>query len=119
MRPDGKPAAKVNVRVAATDEQRRRGLMYLQNLPPDDGMIFIFEKEDTVAFWMKNTMIPLDMIFITADKHVAGVVENAKPLSTDPLSVGKPSKYVLEVNGGWARAHGVAAGTVVEFTDVE
>ncbi len=116
--PAGQPEARVRVSLAKTDEERRRGLMYVQNLPPDDGMLFVFDADADQAFWMKNTLIPLDMIFIKADLTVAGVVANAKPLSLDPRGVGQPSRYVLEVNGGWAAQHGVVAGTKVRFDHI-
>jgi hypothetical protein len=116
--PDGKPPAAVRVSLARTEEQRRRGLMYVQNLPPDDGMLFVFEAEAEQSFWMKNTLIPLDMIFIRADLTVAGVVAEAKPLTLDPRGVDRPSRYVLEVNGGWAAQHAVTAGTKVRFDNL-
>jgi uncharacterized membrane protein (UPF0127 family) len=118
LKPDGLPPVRVRVRVARTEEQRRRGLMYVQNLPVDEGMLFLFPEEDTLAFWMRNTMIPLDMIFIRSDLTVAGVVENAEPLTLDNRTVGKPSRYVLEVNGGMAKKWGVVAGTPVTFDKV-
>ena len=89
--------------------------MYRQHLAPDAGMVFLFAEDEVQSFWMKNTLIPLDMIFIAADLTVAGVVENAEPLTTEGRGIDAPSRYVLEVNGGWARAHGVTAGTRVRF----
>jgi uncharacterized membrane protein (UPF0127 family)/predicted small lipoprotein YifL len=116
--PDGKPPAKVRVSLARSDEQRRRGLMYVQNLPPDDGMLFIFDSDAEQSFWMKNTVIPLDMIFIRSDMTVAGVIADAKPLTLEPRSVGRPSRFVLEVNGGWARQHGVTTDTKMRFENI-
>lgn len=118
LRPDGSPPVRVRVRVARTEEQRRRGLMYVQNLPVDEGMLFLFPDDDILQFWMRNTVIPLDMIFIRSDLTVAGVVENAEPLTLDNRGVGKPSRYVLEVNGGMSRKWGVTAGTRVTFDNV-
>ena len=114
----GNPETAVNVAIADTPAERTRGLMYVQNLPMNDGMLFIFEFEEVQSFWMRNTLIPLDMIFIKTDKTVVGVVANAEPLTLTPRSVGKPSLYVLEVNGGWAAAHGVVAGTTVRFEGI-
>ncbi|MBI4508048.1 MAG: DUF192 domain-containing protein [Deltaproteobacteria bacterium] len=93
--------------------------MYRQHLPMDRGMLFLFEEEEIQSFWMKNTVIPLDMIFIRQDMTVAGVVENAEPLSRDARSVDVPSRFVLEVNGGWAGNHGVTRGTPVKFEGIE
>lgn len=118
LRPAGGPPVRVRVRVARTEEQRRRGLMYVQNLPVDEGMLFLFPQEDMQVFWMHNTLISLDMIFIRSDMTVAGVVENAEPLSLENRGVGTPSRYVLEVNGGLAKKWGVAAGTPVTFDKV-
>jgi hypothetical protein len=118
LRPDGKPEARVKVRVARTDQQRRRGLMYVQSLPPDEGMIFLFDEDEVQGFYMKNTLIPLDMIFIDKERVVVGIVENAEPLTLDTRGVDRPSRYVLEVNGGWAHKHGVTAGTKVEFEGI-
>jgi uncharacterized membrane protein (UPF0127 family) len=116
--PDGMPSARARVSLARSEDERRRGLMYVRDLPSDDGMLFLFEAESEQAFWMKNTLIPLDMIFIRDDLTVAGVVANAEPLTLKTRSVGVPSRYVLEVNGGWANQHGVVAGTPAKFYNV-
>lgn len=105
----------VRVELARNDEERARGLMYRRTLGVDDGMLFLFPGESVQSFWMRNTYIPLDMIFIRADGSIAGIVENAVPESETPRTVGKPSRYVLEVNGGWCRRNGVKAGDRVEL----
>lgn len=105
----------VTVELAATEEERAQGLMFRHQLGVDDGMLFLFPDEQVLSFWMKNTVIPLDMLFIRADGTIAGIVENAEPQSLKPRSVGKPSRYVLEVNGGWAKRNGVKAGDRVEL----
>lgn len=114
---DGKEL-RVPVEVARTAEERRVGLMYRQHLPPDAGMLFLFEADEIHSFWMKNTLIPLDMIFIRADLTVAGTVENAEPRTLTGRTIGKVSRHVLEVNGGWARAHGVVEGTKLRFDQI-
>lgn len=119
LSPKGKPSLNVSVEIARTEGERQRGLMYRQHLPMDRGMLFLFEEEEIQSFWMKNTVIPLDMIFIRQDMTVAGVVENAEPLSRDARSVDVPSRFVLEVNGGWAGNHGVTRGTPVKFEGIE
>lgn len=108
----------VAVEVVRTDEARARGLMFRSALAADAGMLFVFEESGEHAFWMKNTLIPLDMIFIDDDGRIVGIVERAEPHSTRSRSVGAPSRYVLEVNGGWTRARGVAAGDRVRFENV-
>ena len=97
----------------------QKGLMYRKYMAPDAGMLFLMGDDDDHHFWMKNTLIPLDIMFITADLQVAGSLENMQPHDTNSKGVGKPSRYVLEVNGGYAKAHGIAAGTRVRFEGVE
>lgn len=109
----------VEVEVAATRDSRTRGLMWRTELAPGKGMLFIFPVETIQGFWMRNTLIPLDMLFIAADGTVAGIVENAAPQTLDSRTVGKPSKYVLEVPGGWCGKQGVVAGSKVAFEGLE
>ena len=109
---------RVTLEVAATDEARRRGLMYRSSLADDRGMLFVFPADADHAFWMKNTLIPLDMLFIAADGRVAGIHANATPLSTVAIAVGRPSRYVLEVPGGYTRRRGIAPGDRVELIGV-
>jgi uncharacterized membrane protein (UPF0127 family) len=109
----------VNVEVVATEPKIEKGLMFRQHLPLDAGMLFMMGFEKDWNFWMRNTLIPLDMIFIAKDMTVAGIVENAEPLTEEPLRhVGKPSLYVLEVNGGWTKQTGVVAGAKVRFENI-
>jgi uncharacterized membrane protein (UPF0127 family) len=107
----------VVVEVADDALRRERGLMYRQELPDDRGMLFVFDEEGEHSFWMKNTVIPLDIIFIDAQGRVTGVVERARPLDLSPRS-GGPSKWVLEVAGGWAAARGVQTGDRVRLEGI-
>ncbi|HEU0029134.1 MAG TPA: DUF192 domain-containing protein [Kofleriaceae bacterium] len=109
----------VTVEVVDTPDRIERGLMFREHLGIDDGMLFLMGKEQDWAFWMRNTLIPLDMIFITKDLTVAGIVANAEPRTETLRRVGKPSLYVLEVNAGWAQAHHVAPGAKVRFDGVK
>ena len=111
-------AVEVSLEVAATPPERERGLMYRTSLAEGRGMLFVFDEDRNHSFWMKNTLIPLDMLFIARDGTVVGIHANATPLSTADIAVGKPSRYVLEVPGGWAARHGIAAGAQVEFRGV-
>ncbi len=108
----------IALEVAKDDAARTRGLMYRDRLPDGHGMLFVFDAETDHAFWMKNTVIPLDMIFIGADGRIVGVHENATPLSLSPISVGRPSKWVLEVAGGYAARAGIVTGDQVGFDGV-
>ena len=114
--PNGEIA--VNVEVVKTPAKIERGLMYREHLPPDDGMLFLMGYENDHTFYMRNTLIPLDMLFITKDMTVAGIVERAEPRTETLRRVGARSLYVLEVNGGWAKAHQVTAGAKVRFDGV-
>lgn len=105
----------VRVELAQNDEERARGLMYRRSLGVNEGMLFIFPDETVLSFWMRNTYLPLDMLFIRADGTIAGIVENAEPETETPRTIGQPSRYVLEVNAGWARRNGVKAGDRVEL----
>jgi uncharacterized membrane protein (UPF0127 family) len=115
--PSGRSSA-VRVELARTPEEQARGLMFREKLADDEGMLFVFPASAVQSFWMKNTLIPLDMIFIGEDLTVVGLVERAEPHSLTPRSVRRPSRYVLEVNGGWSAARGVAAGDRVRFENL-
>ncbi|MEO6772514.1 MAG: DUF192 domain-containing protein [Kofleriaceae bacterium] len=108
----------VEVEVVSTEAKIERGLMYRQNLPLDAGMLFLLPVTKDWTFWMHNTLIPLDMIFIRPAMTIAGIVENAEPKTETIRTVGEPSRYVLEVNGGWTKAHGVVKDAKVRFANV-
>jgi uncharacterized protein len=109
---------RFTVELAITDAERQHGLMFREHLDDDTGMLFLFERQQPLSFWMKNTHIPLDMIFIDESGVVAGIVENAEPMTTVSRKVDKPSRYVLEVNAGISRKLGLAAGERVHFAGV-
>jgi uncharacterized membrane protein (UPF0127 family) len=108
----------VKVEVADTPDERALGLMYRKELAADAGMLFIFDAEDHLSFWMKNTPLPLDMIFITNDKRILGIVKDAVPYTTTSRAVAGKSRYVLEVNAGFTAKHGVKSGDTVSFENV-
>ena len=108
----------VSVEIVSTEAAIERGLMYRQHLPPDDGMLFLMRENRIWSFWMRNTLIPLDIIFITKDMTIAGIAENAEPRTETLREVDKPSLYVLEVNGGFSAAHKITEGTKVQFEGV-
>jgi uncharacterized membrane protein (UPF0127 family) len=106
----------LRVEVASTDAQRQMGLMFRESLGADEGMLFLFPTERRNSFWMHNTLIPLDLLFIDSEWKVVGVVEQAEPMTDDPRAVPKMSQYVLEVNGGFAARHGLGPDTQVRYT---
>lgn len=107
------------VEVADTPAKRELGLMYRRDLAPDRGMLFLFPHEAEQAFWMKNTPLPLDMIFIDSQRRIVGIVEQATPFSLDARSVHRTSQFVLEINGGLSRRYGIKAGDSVRFRGIQ
>ena len=113
--PKGDERASVKVEIANTEPERETGLMYRNHLDNDAGMLFVFAQPSELKFWMKNTEIPLDMIFADSSGKVVGVVANARPYDETPVGVSGNSEYVLEVNGGWAVQHHVGHGDQLKF----
>lgn len=109
---------KVRVELALDFEARRKGLMFRDSMPEDRGMLFVFPVQEEQSFWMKNTYIPLDMLFIDEELTIVGIIHEAQPRTTTSQTVGVESKYVLEVNGGYCRRHGVREGSKVRFEGV-
>jgi hypothetical protein len=105
---------RFTVQVAATEEQQERGLMFYRSLGPDQGMIFPYSPPQEVSFWMENTLIPLDIIFIRPDGTIARIT-NAKPLDRTPLPSGVPIAAVLEIRGGRAAELGIREGDRVDW----
>ncbi|HEY1692648.1 MAG TPA: DUF192 domain-containing protein [Polyangiaceae bacterium] len=100
----------VDAEFVSSEHDTQRGLMYRKSMPEGRGMLFRLEERRDQEFWMHNTCIPLDLVYVDDDGFVVGIVENAPTLNDDPRGVGCPSHYVLEVNAGWTRKHGVKAG---------
>ena len=98
------------VELATTDAERERGLMFRKELPDGQGMLFDFQRDQPVAFWMHNTYIPLDMMFIRSDGRIMRIEEDAKPESDDLIPSGSPVRAVLEVIGGSSRRLGIKPG---------
>ena len=109
---------RFTVEVARTQEEQAHGLMNRQSMPADHGMIFPYEPAQAVAFWMKDTLIPLDMIFIGANRRIVGIVENAEPQTLTSRQVDGPSQYVLEIGGGLSASLGIRPGQLIEFAGV-
>ena len=96
-----------DIYLAKTDEQRRRGLMFVRNMPERTGMLFIYDEEDIHSMWMKNTYIPLDIIYALGDGSVSSVIQDTVPLSLTSLASREPVQYVLALNAGAARQFGI------------
>jgi uncharacterized membrane protein (UPF0127 family) len=104
------PGAGVDAELVRSEHDTTRGLMYRRSLGEDRGMLFDLRVREDHQFWMHNTCIALDLVYVDEDGLVVGIVENAPTLDDTSRGVGCPSRYVLEVNAGWSRRHGVKPG---------
>ena len=105
-----------NVWIATTEQRREQGLMFVKSMPDDAGMLFVYSTPRPISMWMKNTVIPLDMVFIRADGRVARVVHDAHPQSLKVISSGENVLGVLELNAGTAAKLNVVPGAIVSYT---
>jgi uncharacterized protein len=108
-------ADRFDIWIADTAARQEQGLMFVRDLPPSEGMLFPQDSPQVAHFWMKNTYIPLDMVFVGEDGRVAKVIANAKPFSLDILSSDVPVIAVLEIRGGEAAQRGIAVGDQVSW----
>ncbi len=106
---------RFTVEIARSEDEQARGLMFRKSLPSDGGMIFPMQPARTASFWMKNTVIPLDMIFIRPDGSIARIAAETVPYSLDPVSSGEPVSAVLEIAGGRAAALGISEDDIVKW----
>ena len=104
----------IRVKLVTTDEDKRTGLMFRNNLDENEGMLFKFDN-DFNSVWMKNTYIPLDVLFLDKRFRLIGFVEDTVPLSLDSIGINKPSDYILEVNSGWIRRNNVKIGDTIDL----
>ena len=112
-------SARFRVEIADDESERARGLMYRENLPAAAGMLFVYDRAQPVSFWMKNTLIPLDMLFIGPDGRVRKVQENAVPRDETPIPGGADIRYVLEIGGGLAARLGIGPGAELRHPSVD
>ena len=113
-----KGAFTFNIEIADDGKERAQGLMFRDRLAPDAGMLFDYFEEQETSFWMQNTLIPLDMIFIGADGVIKNIHVNAKPLDTTGIPSGVPVRFVLEIPGGRSKEIGLAIGDRMEHPRV-
>ncbi|AQS63152.1 DUF192 domain-containing protein [Rhizobium rhizogenes] len=104
--------------LALDNAQREQGLMFRKSMPPENGMLFDFGEARDVAMWMRNTLIPLDMLFIARDGRITHIHENAVPHSEAIISSRGPVKFVLELNGGTAKRYGIKPGDMVRSAQI-
>jgi len=114
----GAERCKFITELAVTESEHTRGLMHRDSLPHDTGMLFIFDNEEIRHFWMRNTIIPLDMIFIDSRKRVVNVHRGAKPMDETAISSRFPTRYVLEINAGLISKCGITSGMKAQFDNL-
>ena len=106
---------KIDVEIAETDERRHQGLMFRDKMSEDQGMLFIFQDEEIQGFYMKNTILPLDIIFINSKKQIVKIHKNTIPFSEKTLPSEKPSQYVVEVNAGYTDKYKIKEGDFIDW----
>ena len=109
----------IKVEIADTSAKRTLGLQYRQEMAEDHGMLFLFTEERIQTFWMKDTPISLDLIFINRQKSIVGIIHRAVSFSTASLAVRYPSQFVLEIKGGVATQHNIKVGDSVRFEEID
>jgi len=113
---DNNSTINLDIEVAKNESERMKGLMDRFSLPDNAGMLFIFEREEPRSFWMKNTYISLDIIYINSNKEIVSIQKYAQPRTTSSIPSEMPAMYVLEVNAGFADKYGLKPGDKIEFS---
>lgn len=111
----GDTLATIKVAVAGTEAERNEGLMDVHKMPENRGMLFVFDHEQALSFWMVNTPLPLDIIFVNKQHEIVRIHHSTKPFSKKSLSSGNPALYAVETNGGFCVSHDIHQGMKVEF----
>jgi uncharacterized membrane protein (UPF0127 family) len=115
LRTDQSEISKIKAAVADTDELRSAGLMDVHSLPENSGMIFLFENNRARSFWMANTPLSLDILFVNSDMEIVRIHRDTTPYSQESIESERPAKYVIEVNAGYTLQHDITEGQLVEF----
>jgi len=115
IRSNGTPIVTIGIEIAATDSARQRGLMQRKSLPPRSGMLFIFERAQPQSFWMANTPLALDIIFVGPDSQIVYIAKYAKPFSTEPITSPYPAQFVVEVPAGFVDEYGIVEGDRIRW----
>ncbi len=106
---------KIDIEIAADGASRNQGLMFREYMGELQGMLFIFERTQEISMWMRNTIIPLDMLFIDADKKIVDIALNTTPFSEEQIVAKVPVMYVIEVNAGFVEKYGIETGQMVSW----
>ncbi len=117
--PDSGSQVKIDIQIANTEFDRQLGLMFRKSMGENQGMLFIFPDVQVRSFWMRNTEIPLDMIFIDPSKTILNIAKNTTPYADISYTSSGPAKYVLEVKGGFADRHNISSGDKLAWTETQ
>ncbi len=115
---DGKTSkviSTIDIEVADDNAEREQGLMYRDSIAENEGMLFLMEAQEPQAFWMKNTIISLDILYADSDRRIVGISKNCKPYSLEQIPSVKPALYVVEVNAGYTTKYGIRVGDMISF----
>ncbi|MBW6459873.1 MAG: DUF192 domain-containing protein [Bacteroidales bacterium] len=107
----------LDIEIADSEKERTQGLMYRHHLPENAGMFFIFDRDEPRSFWMKNTFISLDIIYIHSSGEIVSIQKYTQPGSIYSVPSEKPAKYVLEVNAGFSDRYGINPGDIIEYSE--
>jgi len=116
VRDDGSDARTIDIEIADTDEELARGLMYRRSMGYDQGMLFLLKETNAQGFWMKNTPLPLDIIFLAPDSTIINIAKRTTPFSKELIRPEAPKRYVVEVRGGFTDRFNIEPGMTVEWT---
>lgn len=112
---NGQVHQKIEVEIAENEAERAKGLMFRSAIPDSAGMLFIFERSEPQGFWMKNTSIPLDIIYVGSDKKIVSIAENTRPFSEESIPSMGDAHYVVEVNAGFTKRNNILSGDAISF----
>ncbi len=115
---DGEPILQIDIEIADTDSTRERGMMEREDIPALSGMLFIFDFEAPQQFWMSNTPLSLDLIYVNAESTVVSMTKYATPFSPDPIRSIGPAQFVVELKAGMADTHGILEGDRIRWTEL-
>ncbi len=113
---DNETLAAIDIEIADTDQKTAQGLMYRSSMPQNAGMLFLMPREEIQGFWMRNTYIPLDMIFVNSNKEIVTIHANTTPMNEKSYISTAPALYVVEVNAGYCNKNNIKEGDKIDFT---
>ena len=116
LRSDGSVAASISIEIVDTPADRQRGLMWRCSMDMDKGMLFVFDRSEPRGFWMHNTFVSLDILFVDAEKRIVKMHEDTTPLSKTLLRSDRPVRFTVEVRAGFARRFDITEGTLIRWS---